>query len=274
MKKLFLIIPFLFLGCANKNTEINKKIKEREMDKKILSTYNISKDALTKIKENYYFYMPDSNGLAIYKLDKNYQLKQKKVINKLIEGHKLSSDEKNIYLLGYDQTKNQPVLIVLDENLNIKSKKAIGNKFDIPNDMTNEKNPAIVLTTYKNGADIEIYKDGKLKVFNAKGNQLPKFIKKFNGGYIIIGSEQHPDEDLLVVFVKNNKIKWSKLYDFGMEDSPRDIKVKKDKIQIKLISQDYMGAEKYIEVELDKNGTIIKHKKELEFKQLPTRFRT
>jgi len=275
MKKLFLIIPFLFLGCANKtDTQINKKIKEKQLESKILSEYQISKGALTKIGDYYYFYMPNSNGIAIYKLNKNYQLIQKKIVKKLIEGHKLTSNGKNIYLLGYDQTKNMPILITFDKNLNIKSAKYFGHKFDIPQDMTGEKNPTILLITYKNGSDIEIYKNGKLSVFKEKNKQLPKFIKPFNGGYIIVGSEQHPGEDLFIIFVKNNKIKWAKLYDFGMEDSPIDVKVLKDKIKIKVISQDYMGAEKYIDIELDKNGKIIKHKKELEFKQLPVKFRT
>jgi len=89
-----------------------------------------------------------------------------------------------------------------------------------------------------------------------------------------VGSIQHPQEDLLVVFVKNNKILWANIYDFGMEDTPKKVYVKDKNIVIKLVSQDYMGAEKYITIEINKNGNIIKKEKNLEFKRLPTRFRT
>ncbi|GAB6045312.1 hypothetical protein JCM11957_09100 [Caminibacter profundus] len=274
MKKLVYLLPLIFLGCVN-NINIDKKLKETSIEDKIIKEYQISKSALTKIDNDYYFYMPHSNGLIIYKLDSNYRLVKKKIIPKLIEGHKLISNKNYIFLIGYDQTKNRPIILKLDKNLEIKSQKYIADKFDIPQDaIINNNSTTVLLLTYKNGADIKLYENGKVKVFEAKQNQFPKFLIKYNGGYLIVGSIQHPQEDLLVVFVKNNKILWANIYDFGMEDTPKKVYVKDKNIVIKLVSQDYMGAEKYITIEINKNGNIIKKEKNLEFKRLPTRFRT
>jgi len=274
MKKLVYLFPLIFLGCVN-NINIDKKLKETSIEDKIIKEYQISKSALTKVDNDYYFYMPHSNGLIIYKLDSNYRLVKKKIIPKLIEGHKLISNKNYIFLIGYDQTKNRPIILKLDKNLEIKSQKYIADKFDIPQDaIINNNSTTVLLLTYKNGADIKLYENGKEKIFEAKQNQFPKFLIKYNGGYLIVGSIQHPQEDLLVVFVKNNKILWANIYDFGMEDTPKKVYVKDKNIVIKLVSQDYMGAEKYITIEINKNGNIIKKEKNLEFKRLPTRFRT
>ncbi len=265
----------LILGCAN-NPNIDNKIKETAVEKQIVEKYHITKNSLTKIDNDYYFYEPDPNGIAIIKLDSNYNLKERKVIKKLIEGHKLLTDGKNIYLIGYDQIKNRPVIVTLDKNLNIKKEQYIANKFDIPKDAIIENGSlTVLLLTYKDGADIEIYSKGKTKVFKEKNNQLPNFIKKFKDGYVIIGSYQHPkSEDLLVIYIKNNKIIWAKSYDFGLDDTPKKVQITNDSIKIDVISQDYMGAEKYITIELDSQGNVKKIKKGLEFKVLPTRFRT
>jgi len=261
MKKLVYLFPLIFLGCVN-NINIDKKLKETSIEDKIIKEYQISKSALTKIDNDYYFYMPHSNGLIIYKLDSNYRLVKKKIIPKLIEGHKLISNKNYIFLIGYDQTKNRPIILKLDKNLEIKSQKYIADKFDIPQDaIINNNSTTVLLLTYKNGADIKLYENGKVKVFEAKQNQFPKFLIKYNGGYLIVGSIQHPQEDLLVMFVKNSKVLWANIYDFGMEDVPKKIYVKDKNIVIKLVSQDYMGAEKYITIEINKNGNIIKKEK-------------
>jgi len=274
MKKLVYLFPLIFLGCVN-NINIDKKLKETSIEDKIIKEYQISKSALTKIDNDYYFYMPHSNGLIIYKLDSNYRLVKKKIIPKLIEGHKLISNKNYIFLIGYDQTKNRPIILKLDKNLEIKSQKYIADKFDIPQDaIINNNSTTVLLLTYKNGADIKLYENGKVKVFEAKQNQFPKFLIKYNGGYLIVGSIQHPQEDLLVMFVKNSKVLWANIYDFGMEDVPKKVFIKGNNVVIKLVSQDYMGAEKYITIEINKNGNIIKKEKNLEFKRLPTRFRT
>ena len=278
MKKT-LIIPaafFLFFtGCVNTTQNIDKEIKEVHIENTILKKYQISKDALVKCNNSYYFYEPVNDGISIYELDKNYNIKNARKINKLIDVTKMKSDGKYLYLLGYDQIKNSPVLVKLDSNLNIKEMKYFGHEYDIPKDMIiTDKKPLVILIHYKNGANLEICENTKCKFYKEKYNTLPKFINKFNGGYLITGSIQHPKEDLLILFVKNGKIVWSKVYDFGMEDSPYEVEIKGNKAVIKVISQDYMGAEKYITIEIDKNGNIINKKKDLEFKQLPTRFRT
>ena len=276
MKKILLPIGILLLlsGCANKNLSIDKELKEMQIENKIIQKYQISKESLVKSGNNYYFYEPVNDGITIYELDKNYNIKKIKKIKKLIDVTKIKADDKSIYILGYDQEKNSPMIITLTQNLNIKNTKYFGYKYDIPKDMIIDKTPVVILIHYQNGANLEICENNKCKFYKENYNTLPKFIKKFNGGYLIVGSIQHPKEDLLILFIKNNKIVWSKVYDFGLDDTPYKIKIKGDKAVIKLISQDYMGAEKYITIEIDKNGNILNKKKELEFKQLPTRFRT
>jgi hypothetical protein len=275
MKKILYIgILSFFLGCATNTANIDKEIKDVQTENQILKKYQVSKESLVKANGNYFFYQPVNDGISIYKLDKNYNISQAKKINKLIDVTKIKSDGKNIYILGYDQQKNSPVLVELSSDLKIKKLKYFAYKYDIPKDMIIDKTPVIILIHYKNGANLEICKDYKCKYYKEKYNTLPKFINKFNGGYLITGSIQHPKEDLLILFVKNGKIVWSKIYDFGMEDSPYKVTVQNNKATIKLVSQDYMGAEKYITIEIDKNGNIINHKKDLEFKQLPIKFRT
>ena len=272
--KILIITALLLTGCVKNSPSVEKDLKTTEIEKKIIEHYQISKKALAKAGENYAFFLPDANGIAIFILDKNYNLLKKKVIPQLIEGKKLLYKNNKIYLLGYDQKENRPLILTLDTNLNIISKKYIGNKFDIPQDFFIKEKPVVLLTTYKNKADIEIVEGDKNYLFQAPDNELGKVIKPFNGGIIIIGSIQHPQEDLFITFIKNGKIVWSKTYDFGLEDSPVKVEIKNQNIEIEVLSQDYMGAEKTYYITVDKNGTIIKHKKGLEFKELPLRFRT
>ena len=274
MKKIYFLIGALFFaGCA-KNVNIDKELKETQIENKIIKKYQISKQSLVKCGDNYYFYEPVNNGIQIFKLDKNYQIKKIKQIKKLIDVTNIKSNNNYLYLLGYDQEKNSPALLIVDKDLNLIKTKYFGKKYDIPKDMIIEKEPVIVLTNYNDGANLEICNGNKCKIFKEKHNTLPKFIKKFNGGYLIVGSIQHPEEDLLILFIKNNKIVWSKVYDFGLDDTPNEVIIKENKAEIKLISQDYMGAEKYITIQIDEQGNILNKKKELEFKQLPTGFRT
>jgi hypothetical protein len=237
-----------------------------------MKKYNITKNALTQIDSGYIFFMPDNSGLAVYLLDKNYDL-TKKIILKNIKGTKIIKNKNKFYLLGYDEIKNRPVIIELSENLTILSKKYIGNKYDVPRDLTVKKGLVALLTTYKNKAQIELVGKENL-ITNSNNNLLGKFIIPFNNGYLVIGSIQHPYEDLLILFIKNNKIIWKKIIDFGMEDSPLKVVVNDDKVKIEVISQDYMGAEKYINILINKNGEIIKKEKNIELKTLPQELRT
>ncbi|NPA11718.1 MAG: hypothetical protein GXO62_05705 [Epsilonproteobacteria bacterium] len=271
MKKVF-FIPLLFLACST-HPNVEKSMQDINTENQIINKYQISKSALTKAGDEYIFFMPEAGGLGLYKLDKNYNLIQKQKIKGFIEGYKLLVHNNRLYLLGYDQNAQKPIILTLDKNLNVVKKEYIGDKFDIPRDFYIDKKPVVLLTTYKNGAKIKIISN-TTKIINSKDNQQGKFIKPFNGGMLIIGSIQHPQEDLLLVFVKNGKIIWSKVYDFGLEDSPIKVKTDKDTAKIEVISQDYMGAQKYITITVDKEGNITSKHKDIEIKTLPLKFRT
>ncbi len=278
MKKkisLAILSAAIFAGCASNSVNIDKKINEVSIESKIIKKYQISKKSLVKCGDSYYFYTLSSTGVKLTKLDSGYNLVKYVNIPKLIDVTKIKSDNNDIYLLGYDQIKNRPILIKFDKNLNIKEEKYFGNKYDLPKDMTiKNKKPAVVLIHYNNGANIEIYENGKIENFPLTNNQLPKFIMNYDGGMLIAGSIQEPKENLLVVFVKNGKIIWAKSYDFGMSDTPLSVTIKNKNIEITVLSQDYMGARTIYHITLDKNGNIIKKKKDIEIKQLPVRFRT
>jgi len=274
MKRL-LLIPILFLGCSVKNPDIDKKIQETNKERKLIQKYQISKSALTKTDDGYIFTLPEGNGFSIYKIDNNYDLVTKRKIPILLDISKTKYKDSKIYILGYDQKKQKPALFIIDKDLKNYEIKYFGNKFDLPKDFIAAKNPVVVLNTYKNkNADIAIYQNNKTTIFKNPDTEHAKFIIKKDGGYYIIGSIQHPQEDLLILFVKNNKIIWSRVYDFGMEDAPLKVEVDNNNLKIEVISQDYMGAQREFEIIVDNKGNIIKIKKGIEFKKLPTRYRT
>jgi len=278
MKKIFLIIPLLFLGCVNQsNISVEKQLKQQQIEKKLIDKYQISKDALINVEDGYIFTLPTNDGIAIYKLDKNYDLVRKKTFPILLDVKKVKYINGKIYIVGYDQNKNRPALLITDKELNSYTLKHFSNSFDIPEDFIVENGKLVVLlNTFKNhNPDIEIYENGKNIVFNnPQTAEHGKFIIKQNGGYLIIGSIQHPHEDLLILFAKDGKIIWSRVYDFGLDDSPVKVKKTDKNIQIDIVSQDYMGAQSEFYITIDKNGNIIKVKKGVEFKTLPMRLRT
>ncbi|WP_457563718.1 hypothetical protein, partial [Caminibacter pacificus] len=265
MKKFLLIIPALFLGCAltQNNAEIDKKIEQTKIENKLIKRYQISSEALIPTDDGYLFTLPQGDGIAIYKLNKNYDLVQKKVFPLLLDVKKVKYKNGKIYIIGYDQNKNKPAFLETDKDLKSYKLKHFANKYDIPNDFLIENGKLIVLlNTFKNhNPDIELYINGKTIIFPNPDSENGKFLIKKDGGYYIIGSIQHPGEDLLIMFVKNGKIIWSKTYDFGMEDSPSSVTVKDGKIIIDVISQDYMGAQNEFLITIDNNGKIIKIKK-------------
>ncbi|MEO1959318.1 MAG: hypothetical protein ABGX23_07180 [Nautiliaceae bacterium] len=270
-----LILPLLLLIGCSKTPNIQNNLKEVNIENKLINNYQISKSSLTKLHNNYYFFTPTNNGINLFKLNQNYDLVQKKHINMLLDPKKMVSNNQNLYLLAYDQDKNRPVILVLDKNLNIKKVKYVGDKFDEPRDIVFDNNLTTLLLTYKKGADIKIAST-KTYTFSLKDNQFPKFIKRYKGGFLIIGSNQSSKgEDLLIMYVKDKKIIWAKTYDFGMEDTPKKATLKNNKLIIDVTSQDYMGAlqEYKIEVNPD-NGKIFKKEKGLSLKPLPLKFRT
>jgi hypothetical protein len=266
---------FLIIGCANTSPDINKKLKEAKIENKLIKKYQISKDALIKVNSGYIFTMPEANGFSIYKLNKNFDLDAKKTFNILFDVKKIKYINGKVYIIGYDQIKNKPAILITDENLKNYKLIHFANKYDIPNDFIVDKNLTAVLTTYKySNPDIELYENNKIKIFKLPNKEEGKFIIKKDGGYYIIGTIQHPQEDLLILFIKNGKIAWSKIYDFGMEDAPTNANIQNGNIKIDVISQDYMGAEKHFSIIINKSGKIIKNKKGIEFKALPVRLRT
>ncbi|QCT95149.1 hypothetical protein FE773_08080 [Caminibacter mediatlanticus TB-2] len=274
-KKLSIILASLFIGCSSTNISVDKKIKETNIENSLIQKYEITKNSLTSLNNYYYFYKVENKGITIYKMDKNYNLVDKKIIPIIIDTQKITSNNKNLYLIGYDENKQKPIILIIDSDLNIKEKKYIGDKFDVPKDIvTNSNKINVLLLTYKNGADFKICNLKNCKTFSKPNNQLPKFIKKFNDGYLVIGSYQDNKEDLYIAFIKNNKIVWEKRYDFGYSDIPQKVIIKNDKIFINVNSTDYMGANKYLTIILDKNGKLIKKEQNLEFQQLPTKLRT
>ncbi|WP_457564564.1 hypothetical protein [Caminibacter sp.] len=275
MKKLLIPVMGLVLaGCAGSNLSIDKEIKQTQIENKIISKYQISKNSLVKSQGNYYFYEPVGDGITVTELDKNYNVKKQIKIPKLIDVTRIKAGKNSIYILGYDQQKNRPIIIKISDDLNKISYTYTGYEYDVPKDMVINKKPVVVLIHYQNGAKLEICEGNKCKTYKSKNNTLVKFIKKYNGGYLVTGSVQSPKEDLFIAFIKNGKIVWSKVYDFGMSDTPLKVTIKNKNAIINLVSQDYMGAEKYITITIDENGNIIKKKNGVEFKQLPTRFRT
>jgi len=260
------ILALLLLGCAGK-VDVNKELKESEEYKKLIDNYNISKDSLVKLKNHYYFTYPDIGGIKINRLDSNYNLDKVLLIKGNMSENILVAD-KNLYLLTYDEDKNRPLLITLDENLNVLNKKYVGKKFDLPRDFNNN---ALLLLTYNPSIGARVIIDQKEIMLSHKDAKiLPKFIRKFNDGYLVVGSIAHPQEDLYLAFIKNGKVVWERVYDFGLEDNAKKI----DNNTILVISQDYMGAEREFEIKIDKNGEIKEIKKGIEFKKLPLKYRT
>jgi len=274
MKKL-LLIPFIFLGCAN--TQISQNIKNINKSQKIIEKYQVNKDSLTKVGDLYAFFKPSAKGIQITLIDKNLNIVKQANSPILMSGRKLKYFKEKLYLLGYDENKNKPVIITFNKNLKVEKIKYFPYKYAIPEDFTIiNKKPVILINTFspKTQADILVYNNKKIIKIASPKAENGKFIKKYLNGFVIAGSVQNKDEDLLIANVQNNKIKWIKVIDLGMGETPQKLTIKNGKIIIDVISQDYMGAANYYQIILNKNGKTISKKKNLEFKALPTRFRT
>ncbi len=274
MKKL-LLIPFIFLGCAN--TQISKNIQNINQSKKIIEKYEVNRDSLTKVGDFYAFFKSSTKGVQIALIDKNLNIV--KVVNSpiLMNGKKLKYIDNKLYLLGYDEDKDEPVLITFNKNLKLKKIEYFPYKYAIAQDfIIKDKKPVILIDTFspKTQADILVYDNKKeIKIASPKA-ESGKFIKKYQNGFVVAGSVQNDDEDLLVANIQNDKIKWIKVINLGMGETPQKLIIKNGKIIVNVISQDYMGASTYYKLTFDTNGKLIKKEKNLEFKALPTKFRT
>ena len=274
MKKL-LLIPFIFLGCAN--TQISQNLKNINQSNKIIEKYQVNKDSLTKVGDFYAFFKPSAKGIQITLIDKNLNIIKQVNSPILMNGRKLKYIDGKLYLLGYDENNNEPVMIIFSKNLKVEKIEHFPYKYAIAEDFTIiNKKPFILINTFspKTQADILVYNKQKIIKIATPKAETGKFIKKYLNGYIITGSVQNDDEDLLVANIQNNKIQWIKTINLGMGESPQKLTIKNKNIIIDVISQDFMGAATYYKLTLDKNGKIISKKKNLEFKALPTNFRT
>jgi hypothetical protein len=272
-----LVLAF-FWGCAQNKPQIQQKINPKA-DIKLLNKYRITKNALIPYKNFYYFSIIEPNGISINKLDKNYNLISKKIIKILIDPKKYLIKNDHFYILGYDNSKQKPVILDISlNNLKLIKTVYIGKKYSMPADFFVNKDifSAINVFNKKTQSDIYIYKNTSLigKIASNK-KESAKFIHSFNNSLIIIGNITFTNDDILIVLMdKNGKILKARRIDLGMDDSVSKITVQKDKIIINTISTDYMGAEIDYTLILDKNLNVIKSKKSLEFKELPIKFRT
>jgi hypothetical protein len=267
----------LLIGCANTTQTPNSTKNQFNLDMTILKKYNIEKNQLQKIGNGYVFYLLNTDGkLKLYRLDKNYNLIGEKPINKLIDPKKLKVFENKIYLLGYEQNKNKPILMVFDKNGNDIKNIYYGVKFDTPVDFVVKNNNILVLlNNYNNGiTNIKISTNNKTTLIQSINSENGAVITTFGKNYLVGGSIQNDSENALLICLNKNLTPiWHKDMDFGAQDSINQITINHDKILANVISQNYTGMMERWEIVLDKNGKIISKNKKLSIKDVPLRFK-
>lgn len=273
---LITIIPF-FIGCIQNQPSVQKANPNADIN--LLNNYGITEDNLIFYKEYYYFSKTEPNGISINKLDKNYHLVSKKIINLLIEPKKYLIKNNHFYILGYDNTKQKPVILDFSlKNFSLIKTVYLGKKYSMPADFFANMDvyTAINVFNKKTQSDIYIYK--KTSVFSkiaSDKKEIAKFIEPLNENILVLGNITFTNDDILIVLIdKNGKIIKARRIDLGMDDYVNKIEIKNDKIIIYAISTDNMGAEIDYTLILDKNLNVLKSKKNLEFKELPIKFRT
>jgi len=272
-KIIFSVGLVFFLGCAN------KQISTPPAPKISLLKYGINEQSLTKYNNIYVTVINTEYGINIMKFDKNYKLISKKILSLPIDITNYKIKDDNIYILGYDNVKEKSAVLVYSlKNNKVTKEIVLGKKYSQPASFFIKNNnifTAINVYNKKTASDVYIYKNSLLytKIASSK-KENAKFLIPFNNGMLVVGSISYTNDDVLIAFIKNKKIMWARRIDLGMDDSPQNITIKKGKIILNAISSDYMGAKTYYTFTIDKNGNIIKSKKNLEFKELPIRFRT
>jgi hypothetical protein len=271
------IIAALLAGCAQNSTPV-KKINP-SADIKLLKNYGINEDNLISYKNFYYFSDIESNGISINKLDKNYNLVSKKVINLLIEPKKYLIKNGHFYILGYDNIKQKPIIIDFSlKTFSLIKTIYLGKEYSMPADFFIDKDIYTAINTFnkKTQSDIYIYKNTTLfsKIASEK-KENAKFILPFEQKLLVIGTITYTNDDILIVLInENGKIIEARRIDLGMDDYINKIEIKNKNIVIYATSTDNIGAEIDYTLILDKNLNILKSKKNLEFKELPVKFRT
>jgi hypothetical protein len=273
---LIAIIPF-FIGCIQNQPSVQKANPNADIN--LLNNYGITEDNLIFYKEYYYFSKTEPNGISINKLDKNYHLVSKKIINLLIEPKKYLIKNNHFYILGYDNTKQKPVILDFSlKNFSLIKTVYLGKKYSMPADFFANMDvyTAINVFNKKTQSDIYIYKNTSIfsKIASDK-KEIAKFIEPLNENILVLGNITFTNDDILIALIdKNGKIIKARRIDLGMDDYVNKIEIKNDKIIIYAISTDNMGAEIDYTLILDKNLNVLKSKKNLEFKELPIKFRT
>jgi len=279
MKKLYITaaVAVLYLtGCAT-STQNTKPLSFKSID--LLEKYGISESALVKTGDgNYMFVIPAPNGADIYKLDKNYKTLWKKTTPVLIDPVKYEIISDKLYILGYDQKKNRPVLLTYDLDGNVKKISYYGSEYDLARDfaiINGEIFIAITHYTPNNNSDIAVYSKNKHFEISTPGMDDVKFLEPFNGKILIVGTTQGKSEDVLIALkTMDGKTLWAKTIDLGMDEKPLKIKINNNQIELDVVSTDNMGAEKNVTFIIDKDGNVKSVKKGIEFEQLPIKYRT
>jgi hypothetical protein len=277
MKKLILMgISLVFFGCVQNQPQVKVNPKT---EIKLIKKYGITQDALINYKNFYYFSNIEPNGISVNKLDKNYNLVSKKVINILIEPKKYLVKNNHFYIFGYDNSKQKPVILDFDLNtFKLIKTLYVGKKYSTPADFFIKKDiySAINVFNKKTQSDIYIYKNTTLfsKIASNKKESV-KFIYPIKNNFLIIGNIYFTNYDILIALIdKNGKIIKARRIDLGMDDYVNKISIQNGKIILHAITTDNMGAEIDYTLTLDKNLNVLKSKKNLEFRELPVKFRT
>jgi len=277
MKKL-LLIPLsiaLFTGCAS-NSKPQKTMSFKSIN--LLDKYGVNENALMKTPNGYIFVIPDANGAAIYKLDKNYNLVWKKITPVLLDPVKSKVLDNTLYILGYDQKKNKIALLKYDINGKLIKLSYYGKKYDLARDFVIiNNNVFIAVTQYtpNNNSNIIIYGNNKKITLATPYMDDVKYIKLYKNGILITGTTQSNSENVIIAYKTfDNKTVWAKTIDLGMDEKPLKVDIKNNEIIIDILSTDNMGAEKEVTFIIDEKGNFKSVKKGIEFKQLPMKYRT
>jgi len=276
MKKTLLLATALLFTACSTQTPQPKPLSFKSID--LLDKYGINEDSLIKYKNAYYFVVEAPQGAKIVKLDKNYKEVWHKTTPIVVEPIKTVIANDTIYLLGYDQKKNLPVLLEFSLDSKLKKISYYGKKFDIPRDLIIiNHTPYVGITHYSknNDSDIVIYGGKRTITLSTPNMDNVTFIKPYKNGILIIGSTQNRNDDVLIAYkTLENKTIWSKKLDMGMDEAPLSVEIKNNLIYLKVTSTDHMGAETEATFIIDDKGNIKSVKKGIEFKQLPVKYRT
>ena len=275
VKKLIGILGVVFIiGCSNNNLDIDKRIKEVNIDKKLMKKYHITTNNLLNFGNYYIFASPSPNGTDIIFLDKNYNEIKKFSTSYFLDVKKIAVSNGKIYIVGVNETTYYPELLILNRDGKLIKKIEIPKKYGVVKDLyLDNGNNYVLIDVFSNGKSyIEIYKNGKLlKKIELKNPINGTFVFKMGNDLFVIGIERKKDED---AFISNVTKGWIRYFDLGMDEMIDNYKIKNNNIVLTLHSTDEMGADTYYEVIINKEGKIIKSKCKVKFAPLPMRFRT